>query len=63
MIEEEFEDGSLEVETNEHECYGIGVDRDNQRIAVEFDNGPIDGVTYVTFETLQKAGFVLPGES
>jgi hypothetical protein len=50
----------LEIETNEHDCYGMEVDLDRKRIGVQFDNGATDGVTYLDFETLQKAGFTAP---
>lgn len=57
-----MEESALEVETKEHDCYGVEVDLPGERLGVNFDNGPFDGVTYVNFETLRCAGFKVPSK-
>ena len=52
----------LGIHTEEHECYGIGFDKDKERLHVGFDNGGVDGVTYVSFDTLRSAGFKVPNK-
>jgi hypothetical protein len=52
----------LEVETHEHECYGMEVDLVGERVGVLFHNGHLDGVTYLNFATLRDAGFKVPNK-
>lgn len=53
-------DGELEVETHEHEVYGLEVEFEKRELHVHFDNGPFDGTVCVLFETLEAMGWTAP---